>query len=429
MLRIVERHELNVAQTEAATGAQERREAVLHIIEEVRRDGDAALLRMTEKFDRVALTKHAVQDEEIAEAYRRIDPEVLVAIREAIANIRDYHERQLLQSWMRTTESGTILGQLVIPLERVGLYVPGGTAAYPTSVMMNAIPALVAGVKEIAMTTPPGMDGHLNPAVLVAASELGIAEIYKVGGAQAIAALAYGTETIRKVDKITGPGNAYVATAKREVFGQVGIDMIAGPSEVVILADETANAAYIAADLLAQAEHDPLASVTLVTTSAALAKEVQEQAVRQLETLDRKTIAAQAVERTGAICVAADLDEAIAIVNELATEHLEIQTRDPFAHLGKIKHAGAIFIGDDSPVAIGDYFVGTNHVLPTGRTARFSSGLSVDDFVKKTSVVRYSRQDMLENGWKISALARFEGLQAHARSVELRLDESGGIAD
>ncbi|MBB6695053.1 histidinol dehydrogenase [Cohnella xylanilytica] len=422
MLTIVERSGLSA--TQAATGAagQERREAVLHIIEEVKRDGDAALFRLTEKFDRVVLPQLAVADEEFEEAYRVIDPEVLEALREAIANIRDYHERQLRESWMTTKESGTILGQLILPLERVGLYVPGGTAAYPTSVMMNAVPALVAGVKEIVMTTPPGKDGKLNAAVLVAAAELGIRQVYKVGGAQAIAALAYGTETIGSVDKITGPGNAFVATAKREVFGQVAIDMIAGPSEVVVLADETAKAAYIAADLLAQAEHDPLASVTLVTTSRALAEEVQRLAASQLEGLDRKEIAAKALEGFGAICVAADLEEAIDIVNELATEHLEIQIQDPFAHLGKIKHAGAIFIGDDSPVAIGDYFVGTNHVLPTGRTARFSSGLSVDDFLKKTSFVRYSRQDMLDNGRKIAALARFEGLQAHARSVELRLE-------
>ncbi len=421
MLKIVPRSELAFAQPNVSDNP-ERRESVLNIIEEVKRDGDAALFRMTEKFDKVVLKQLAVQEHEMEEAYRAIDPEVLDALRDAIWNIRDYHQRQVRQSWMTTRESGTILGQLVLPLDRVGLYVPGGTASYPTSVMMNAIPALVAGVKEIAVTTPPGKDGKLNPAVLVAAAELGIREIYKVGGAQAIAALAYGTETIRKVDKITGPGNAFVAAAKREVFGQVAIDMIAGPSEVVILADGTANAAYIAADLLAQAEHDPLASVTLVTTSRALAEEVQKQAAAQLEGLDRREIASEAVENFGAICVAADLIEAIDIVNELATEHLQIQIQDPFAHLGKIKHAGAIFIGDNSPVAIGDYFVGTNHVLPTGRTARFSSGLSVDDFVKKTSVACYSRRDMLENGRKISALARYEGLQAHARSVELRLE-------
>ncbi len=424
MLKIVGRHELNAAQAEAGAAGQERREAVLHIIEEVRRDGDAALLRLTEKYDRVALPRLAVTEEEFAEAYRALDPDVLDALRQAIANVRDYHERQMRESWMTTKESGTIMGQLILPLERVGLYVPGGTAAYPTSVMMNAVPALAAGVKEIVMTTPPGKDGKVNPAVLAAAAELGIREVFKVGGAQAIAALAYGTETIRRVDKITGPGNAFVAAAKREVFGQVAIDMIAGPSEVVVLADETADAAYVAADLLAQAEHDPLASVTLVTTSRSLAEEVRREAATQLEGLDRREIAAKALESYGAICVAASLEEAIEIVNELATEHLQIQIRDPFAHLGAIKHAGAIFIGDDSPVAIGDYFAGTNHVLPTGRTARFSSGLSVDDFLKKTSFVRYSRRDMLENGRQIAALARFEGLQAHARSVELRLERS-----
>jgi histidinol dehydrogenase len=420
LLNIVERHKLNVNHSSSAD-SQERREAVLHIIEEVKSEGDDALFRMTEKFDKVALQQLAVKEEEFEEAYRIIDPIVLEAIREAIGNIRNYHERQLRQSWMTTSETGTILGQLILPIERVGIYVPGGTAAYPTSVMMNAIPALVAGVKEIAMTTPPGKDGKLNPAVLVAAKELGIHEVYKVGGAQAIAALAFGTATIRKVDKITGPGNAFVAAAKREVFGYVAIDMIAGPSEVVILADETANAAYVAADLLAQAEHDPLASVTLVTTSALLAKEVQEQVIQQLKQLDRRDIAEQAINNNGAICIAVDLDEAFDIVNEMATEHLEIHILDPFAHLGKIKHAGAVFIGEDSPVAIGDYFVGPNHVLPTGRTARFSSPLSVDDFIKKTSLIRYSRQDMLRNGHKISALARFEGLQAHAKSVEIRL--------
>ncbi|WP_373864296.1 histidinol dehydrogenase [Paenibacillus xylaniclasticus] len=421
-MKIVPRSELLVTQPQVSDHP-ERRETVLNIIAEVRRDGDAALKRMTEAFDKVALAHIAVQEEEIEEAYRIIDPEVLDALRGAIHNIRDYHQRQVNQSWMTTQSSGTILGQLVLPLERVGLYVPGGTAAYPSSVLMNAIPALVAGVQEIAITTPPGKDGKLNPAVLVAAAELGIREIYKVGGAQAIAALAYGTETIRKVDKITGPGNAFVAVAKREVFGQVAIDMIAGPSEVVILADESANAAYIAADLLAQAEHDPLASTTLVTTSAALAKEVQTEVELQLKQLERRDIAGKAIENYGAICLADHLEEAIDIVNEMATEHLEIHFEDPFAHLGKIKHAGAIFIGDNSPVPIGDYFVGTNHVLPTGRTARFSSGLSVDDFVKKTSVACYSRQDMLDNGRKIAALARYEGLQAHARAVELRLEK------
>lgn len=422
LIAIVERNQLNADRNSGEDG-RERREAVLNIIERVKQEGDAALLELTEKFDKVKLAELAVQQEEFEEAYRVIDPAVLEAIRDAIANIRDYHQRQVRQSWTTTSESGSMLGQIVRPLERVGIYVPGGTAAYPTSVMMNAIPALVAGVPEIVMTTPPGKDGRLNAAVLVAARELGITEVYKTGGAQAIAALAFGTQTIRKVDKITGPGNAFVAAAKREVFGHVAIDMIAGPSEVVILADETASPVYIAADLLAQAEHDPLASCVLVTTSAKLASEVQEQVEKQLPELMRKEIAEQSIRRHGAICVAADLEEAFDIVNELATEHLEVLLSDPFAYIGKIKHAGAVFIGENSPVAIGDYFVGPNHVLPTGRTARFSSPLSVDDFIKKTSLIHYSGADMLKNGRKIAALAHFEGLQAHARSVELRLEE------
>ncbi|AJY77535.1 histidinol dehydrogenase [Paenibacillus beijingensis] len=421
-MAIVERNQLNVDRNSGADG-QERREAVLNIIERVKLEGDAALFDLTEKFDKVKLTELAVQPEEFEEAYRVIDPAVLEAIREAIVNIRDYHQRQVRQSWTTTSETGSMLGQIIRPLERVGIYVPGGTAAYPSSVLMNAIPALVAGVPEIVMTTPPGKDGKLNAAVLAAARELGITEVYKTGGAQAIAALAFGTQTIRRVDKITGPGNAFVAAAKREVFGHVAIDMIAGPSEVVILADETANPVYIAADLLAQAEHDPLASCVLVTTSAKLAEDVQAQVAKQLPELARKEISEQSIRRWGAICVAADLEEAFDIVNELATEHLEVFISDPFAYIGKIKHAGAVFIGENSPVAIGDYFVGPNHVLPTGRTARFSSPLSVDDFIKKTSLIHYSGTDMLKNGHKIAALAHFEGLQAHARSVELRLEE------
>ncbi|WP_256758273.1 histidinol dehydrogenase [Cohnella sp. WQ 127256] len=422
MLKKMQRQELQVNRSEAALG-QDRREAVLSIIEQVKRQGDQALHELTEKFDSVVLIQLAVQPDEFQQAYHAIDAHLLDAIRSAIGNIRDYHERQLRQSWMTTSETGTILGQLIRPLERVGIYVPGGTAAYPSSVMMNAIPALTAGVKEIIMTTPPGKDGRINPAVLVAAHELGITEVYKVGGAQAIAALAYGTETIGKVDKITGPGNAFVAAAKREVFGTVDIDMIAGPSEVVILADETANPAYIAADLLAQAEHDPLASAILITTSDEIAEKVQEEVRNQLPQLDRKEIAAQSISQWSAICIATSLEEAFDIVNELATEHLQLCIADPFEHLGKVKHAGAVFVGNNSPVAIGDYFVGPNHVLPTNGRARFSSPLSVDDFIKKMSLVSYSRSDMVANGHKIAALATFEGLQAHAHSVKLRLEE------
>lgn len=428
MLKVMQRQQLRANRSRASKG-QDRREDVLNIIEQVKQNGDQALLEMTERFDRVKLAHLKVQPEEFDEAFEAIDDTLLDAIRSSIRNIRDYHERQVRQSWMNATESGTILGQLVRPLERVGIYVPGGTASYPSSVMMNAIPALVAGVEQIVMTTPPGKDGRMNAAVLVTARELGITEIFKVGGAQAIAALAYGTESIAKVDKITGPGNAFVAAAKREVYGDVDIDMIAGPSEVVILADETAKPEFIAADLLAQAEHDPLASAILVTTSAALAEQVQEQVLTQLEHLNRKEIAAQSIDQWSAICIANSLDEAFDIVNELATEHLQLCIADPFERLGKVKHAGAVFIGNNSPVPIGDYYVGPNHVLPTSGRARFSSPLSVDDFIKKMSLVSYSRADMAANGHKIAALAEFEGLQGHAHSVKLRLadaEESSG---
>jgi histidinol dehydrogenase len=428
LLKVMQRQQLRANRSRASKG-QDRREDVLNIIEQVKQYGDQALLEMTERFDRVKLAHLKVQPEEFDEAFEAIDDTLLDAIRSAIRNIRDYHERQVRQSWMNATESGTILGQLVRPLERVGIYVPGGTASYPSSVMMNAIPALVAGVEQIVMTTPPGKDGRMNTAVLVTARELGITEIFKVGGAQAIAALAYGTESIAKVDKITGPGNAFVAAAKREVYGDVDIDMIAGPSEVVILADETAKPEFIAADLLAQAEHDPLASAILVTTSAALAEQVQEQVLTQLEHLNRKEIAVKSIDQWSAICIANSLDEAFDIVNELATEHLQLCIADPFERLGKVKHAGAVFIGNNSPVPIGDYYVGPNHVLPTSGRARFSSPLSVDDFIKKMSLVSYSRADMAANGHKIAALAEFEGLQGHAHSVKLRLagaEESSG---
>ena len=315
-----------------------------------------------------------------------------------------------------------MLGQLIRPLQRVGLYVPGGTAAYPSSVLMNAIPAQVAGVEEIAMVTPPGKDGKINPGVLVAAQELGVTEIYKVGGAQAIAALTYGTETIKPVDKIVGPGNIYVALAKREVFGLVDIDMVAGPSEIVVLADETANAAYVAADLLSQAEHDAMASSVLVTPSRTLAEAVQQEVEQQLVVLPRREIAEKSIRDHGAICVVDSLEQAIDVVNRLAPEHLEVMVEDPMEYVGKLKNAGAIFLGAYSSEPVGDYFAGPNHVLPTNGTARFSSPLNVDDFLKKTSLISYSRQDLLANGKKIVALARQEGLEAHARAIQIRLD-------
>ncbi|MBN6186909.1 histidinol dehydrogenase [Aneurinibacillus sp. BA2021] len=403
-------------------GTETQRAAVLEILQAVKKEGDTAVLRFTEQFDRIRLDAIRVTEAEFHQAFEELDPAVLAAIREAAANIRDYHSRQLRQSWMTTRESGTILGQLIRPLQRVGLYVPGGTAAYPSSVLMNAIPAQVAGVEEIAMVTPPGKNGKVNPGVLAAAYELGVSEVYKVGGAQAIAALTYGTESIKPVDKIVGPGNIYVALAKREVFGLVDIDMVAGPSEIVVLADETANPVYVAADLLSQAEHDMLASAVLVTTCRELAQEVQQEVERQLASLPRKEIAAASVRDHGAICIVADMEQALDVVNRLAPEHLEVMVEEPMAYIGQIKNAGAIFLGAYSSEPVGDYFAGPNHVLPTNGTARFSSPLNVDDFLKKSSLISYSRQDLLAHGDKIVALARQEGLEAHARAIAVRLD-------
>lgn len=402
-------------------GTEEQRKAVQNIIAEVRASGDQALRTFTEKFDSVKLADFLVTDDEISEAYKRVSSQLVDIITEAAANIRTYHEKQLRPSWMTTEENGTMLGQKVTPLDSVGVYVPGGTAAYPSSVLMNVIPAKTAGVERIVMVSPPGRDGKLPAGVLVAADIAGVKEIYKVGGAQAIAALAYGTETIKPVDKITGPGNIYVALAKREVFGDVAIDMIAGPSEIGILADDTAHANEIAADLLSQAEHDPRACAVLVTTSRTVAEDVQNEVYKQLAQLPRKEIATQAIEDFGAIYVAADMDEAIRAINQLAPEHLEIVTENPMELLGKIKHAGAIFLGRYSSEPVGDYFAGPNHVLPTNGTARFSSPLSVEDFQKKSSIILYSEQAMNDNGAKIAEFARLEGLEAHARAVESRL--------
>lgn len=404
-------------------GTEQQRQTVLAIIEEVRRNGDRVLKEYTEKFDGVSLESLQVSEHEVRQAYHEVDEKLVQIIREATENIRQYHERQKRESWMMMKEDGTILGQKVTPLDSVGLYVPGGTAAYPSSVLMNVIPAQVAGVQRIAIVSPPSKEGTLPAGVLVAANELGITEIYKVGGAQAIAALAYGTETIQPVDKIFGPGNIYVALAKREVFGQVAIDMIAGPSEIVILADETAKANEVAADLLSQAEHDERASAILVTPSMALALEVAAEVGRQLERLPRKEIAQTAIQQYGAIYVTDTMERAVAAVNELAPEHLEIITSDPMSLLGQIRHAGAIFLGRFSSEPVGDYFAGTNHVLPTNGTARFSSGLSVDEFVKKSSIILYSEQALKNNYEKIAALARLEGLEAHARAVEERFKD------
>ncbi|WP_227937306.1 histidinol dehydrogenase [Alkalihalobacillus deserti] len=405
------------------TGTEAQRAAVEAIIQQVRENGDQAVRAYTKKFDGAELTNFRVTEQELKGAYAEINEDLLLALREATDNIRDFHERQKRQSWLTTKEDGTILGQKITALDSVGVYVPGGKAAYPSSIMMNVIPAQVAGVKRIVMVSPAGADGNLPASVLVTASELGVKEIYKVGGAQAVAALAYGTESIKAVDKITGPGNIYVALAKRAVFGKVDIDMIAGPSEIVVLADEKADPRFIAADLLSQAEHDEQASAVLVTTSTYLAEQVATEVEQQVATLPKKAIAEASIRDYGVIYVARDLVEAIDVVNQLAPEHLEILTEEPMNLIGKIRHAGAIFVGPYSSEPVGDYFAGPNHVLPTNGTARFSSPLNVDDFIKKSSIISYSKQALEENGQKISALARLEGLEAHARAIDIRLED------
>ncbi|WP_221566874.1 histidinol dehydrogenase [Alkalihalobacillus sp. TS-13] len=404
-------------------GTEEQRQAVLGILEQVKSDGDKALFELTKKFDGAELDSLKVTKIEIEKAYESLDEEVIEIIQEAARNIKVYHKKQVRESWMMTNDDGSVLGQKITPLDSVGVYVPGGTAEYPSSVLMGAIPAKVAGVGRIAMTTPPRPDGTLPASVLVAANESGVNEIYKVGGAQAIGALAFGTDSVAPVDKIVGPGNIYVALAKREVFGQVGIDMIAGPSEILIYADDTANPVHLAADLLSQAEHDQMASAILVTTSVEVAEETSKEVIRQLESLPRKAIAEASVISNGVIYVANTEEEAIAAVNELAPEHLEIVAYEPFELLGQIRHAGAIFLGKNSSEPIGDYFAGPNHVLPTSGTARFSSPLSVDDYTKKSSIISYGTDALFENGRKISKLARIEGLEAHARAIDYRLEE------
>ncbi|SMQ84163.1 histidinol dehydrogenase [Bacillus sp. OV166] len=426
-MKILKVSELISIKRSIEAGTSEQQDVVKKIIAEVRTRGDEALREYTEKFDRVNLSSFSVTDKEIEAAYQRIDQHFISIVQEAAENIRAFHEKQLRPSWMTTEENGTVLGQKITPLDSVGVYVPGGTAAYPSSVLMNVIPAKVAGVKRIVMVSPPDDQGQLPAAVLVAAKEAGVEEIYKVGGAQAIAALAYGTESIRSVDKITGPGNIFVALAKREVFGDVDIDMIAGPSEIAILADETARADELAADLLSQAEHDPRACSVLVTPSITLAEAVALEVEKQLELLPRKDIAARSIADYGAIYVTSDMDEAVETVNQLAPEHLEVITENAIELLGKIRHAGAIFIGRYSSEPVGDYFAGPNHVLPTNGTARFSSPLNVDDFQKKSSVIIYSEKALTENGAKIAEFARMEGLEAHARAVEIRLKNDGKL--
>lgn len=421
-MKILKVNELVSIKRSIEAGTSEQQEVVKKIILGIRTRGDQALREYTEKFDRVLLAAFAVTEKEIKAAYQQVDQRFISIVREAAENIRTFHEKQLRPSWMTTEENGTVLGQKITALDSVGVYVPGGTAAYPSSVLMNVLPAKVAGVKRIVMVSPPDLDGNIPAAVLVAAKEAGVEEIYKVGGAQAIAALAYGTESIAAVDKITGPGNIFVALAKREVFGDVDIDMIAGPSEIAVLADDTALVDEVAADLLSQAEHDPRACSVLVTPSMRLAKEVLVEVEKQLELLPRKDIAARSIADYGAIYVTETIEEAVETVNQLAPEHLEIMTENAIELLGKIRHAGAIFIGRYSSEPVGDYFAGPNHVLPTNGTARFSSPLNVDDFQKKSSVIIYSKKALTENGAKIAEFARMEGLEAHARAIEIRLN-------
>lgn len=408
-----------------AEGTSQQVAAVKDIIQDVRENGDQAMFRYAEKWDGAKLSSLRVTEEEIEQAVARFDRQLLEDLTEAATNIRRYHESQQQQGYRLDSDDGSYVAQRVSAIESAGLYVPGGTAAYPSSVLMNVIPAQVAGVSRIVLISPPGKDGTLSDGVLAAAHILGISEVYKSGGAQAIAALAYGTQSIAPVDKITGPGNIFVALAKREVNGDVAIDMIAGPSEIAVIADDTAYADEVAADLLSQAEHDPMASAVLLTTSESLADAVSEEVDRQLALLPREAIASPAIADHGMIYLGETMEELITAANQLAPEHLEIMTEDAEAVADKIRHAGAIFIGRYSSEPIGDYFAGTNHVLPTNSTARFSSALSVYDFIKRTSIVRYSEQAWHTNKDKIARLARLEGLEGHARAVESRSWEKG----
>ena len=395
------------------------------IVEDVRSRRDQAVFAYTENFDKVRLDASSIRvtDREIEEAYAQVDPELLTVMRHSMENIRRYHEKQKRDSWFESKPDGTILGQKVTPLASVGVYVPGGKAAYPSSVLMNIIPAEVAGVSRIVMVTPPGRDGKVNPVTLVAAHLAGATEVYKVGGAQAVAALAFGTESIPRVDKIVGPGNIFVALAKKAVYGHVSIDSIAGPSEILVLADDSANPRYVAADLLSQAEHDELASAILVTTSMDLAHKVSAEVDGFVKTLSRREILEKSLENYGYILVADSMADAISVANEIASEHLEIVTRNPFEVMTKIRNAGAIFLGEYSSEPLGDYFAGPNHVLPTNGTARFFSPLGVDDYVKKSSIIYYSREALEAVHGEIERFAEAEHLTAHANSIRVRFEE------
>lgn len=424
MIQIMEANAFSLKRDEAEPYEKER-EIVLDIIQHIRQHGDEALKAFTRRFDGADLQDLRVPETAFAEAYSKVKPEFVSALRDAIANIRRYHEAQRRQPYVMTDEEGSTLGQLIRPLQRVGVYVPGGTAAYPSTVLMDVIPAQVAGVPEIAVVTPPDREGNVHPGVLVALGELGIKEVYRVGGAQAIGALAYGTQSIRPVDKIVGPGNIYVALAKQAVFGKVSIESIAGPSDILVVADDTADPEYVAADLLSQAEHGELSQAILVTPSRQLAEKTARELERQLAVLPRREITEVSIHNKGAIVVTSDLAEAIEIANRVAPEHLELLVGNPDDWIGRIVNAGAIFVGAYSTEPVGDYFCGTNHVLPTEGTARFSSPLNVDDFLKKTSLVRYSKTSLLTHGHKIITLAEVEGLDAHANAVRIRLQKEG----
>jgi len=424
MLQVVSSKDQLVARLrEREHRGEELEPAVRAILDAVREQGDAAVLAYTRKFDHADLSagELRVKEAEIQAAYEEVSPDLLASLRLARDRISAFHARQHFQTWFQPGPEGELLGQIYLPLKRVGIYVPGGTAAYPSSVLMNALPAKVAGVPEIVMATPPQPDGKVPALVLIAAAEAGVTEIYKAGGVQGVGALAYGTETIPRVDKIVGPGNIYVTIAKRLVFGLVDIDMLAGPSEIVIVADEAGDPELIAADLLSQAEHDPRAAAILLTPAAEIAYRVQEEIEKQLAGLPRREIAGQALADYGAAVITVDLPEALELANELAPEHLELFLREPFAWLGRIKNAGAVFLGAHTPEPVGDYLAGPNHVLPTGGTARFFSPLSVEDFLKRTSLIYGTRETLGAWGPAIVRLAEAEGLEAHARSISLRL--------
>ena len=398
--------------------------AVREILAKIQEEGDGALFAYTKKFDRAEITEQNVRvtEEEIREAYETVDPALVDVIRKSLVNIRSYHEKQKQNSWFTSSEDGTMLGQKVTPLEKVGVYVPGGKAVYPSSVLMNIVPAKVAGVDRIIMTTPPGPDGKVIPSTLVAANEAGADEIYKAGGAQAIGALAYGTQSIPKVDKIVGPGNIFVALAKKAVYGHVSIDSIAGPSEILVLADDSANPRFVAADLLSQAEHDELASAILITTSRELAEKVSCEVDEFVKRLSRKEIIQKSLDQFGYILLAETMDQAVEAANAIASEHMEIVTRNPFEVMMKVRNAGAIFIGEYSSEPLGDYFAGPNHVLPTNGTAKFFSPLSVDDFIKKSSIVYYSREALKKIHKDVEQFAASEQLTAHANSIAVRFE-------